>query len=313
MGSSSTSSRFCLPADITDIVIDHIYDDKPTLLSLALVSRQWRWCAQYHLFYSMRLRAVDSDYHAYLERFVQFIQSNTDLAKFIRELTLGRKPQHATHPTLNLSWLINTLRFLPSLRTLILHSCTLDASNMCMSALPPTPAPGPTLQKLVLSCLRADISTFHIYLSSIHVRNTLHLLSIAVIPSSSSTAPHTNADTGTALTRSLTPEWDIISSVQSLTLELAAFVSRSTLSYYDSLLGRARSLTRLDIGPIFETEAQFDHLAGYLKHSGGALRHLRLELCCSTIPPETTNAGAIHLLHVMKPRLCRMYLMLRGL
>ena len=76
------------------------------------------------------------------------------------------------------------------------------------------------------------------------------------------------------------------SSVQSLTLELASYASKSTLAYFDSLLKMAPSLTHLDIGPVFEREGQLDRLVECLSQCGGTLLSLRLDLSRSIIPAQ---------------------------
>jgi hypothetical protein len=108
-----------LPQEMTAYILDFLHDDKQALLCCSLVSRQWRFAAQHHLFSEVAVRSGES--------FLQFIESTLvsgTISVNIRRLTLDAKlpwqvqwgPQSRTL-TVNLAMVLNSL---PNLNALAL-------------------------------------------------------------------------------------------------------------------------------------------------------------------------------------------------
>jgi len=281
------STAFVLPAEITDIVVDHLYNDPTTLFALSLVSRQWLWCSRYHLFYSIRLRSKEENYSEYLEKFTAFVKERPDVATRIREVTLGRKPLPSnSQPVIRLTWILYFIPLLPSLRTLIIHSSELHSSEILTASLPPRPI----LRKLVLSRTWADLETYCHFLSCIQIQHSLELLHatmiqhplellhVAMMPSRNPHVPNTSLPP-TLLSHT-------IPSVQSLTVELDSFVNASSLALCKAIFAHSHSLISLDCGPVFDFDIYFHDLFDYLRDNGRTLLFLRLDLCSPVIPEE---------------------------
>ncbi|KAJ7288695.1 hypothetical protein C8J57DRAFT_1494967 [Mycena rebaudengoi] len=73
-----------LPAELEELIIDHLHADTHALATCALVSRAWIVVSQYHLFGSVTLRLI-----ARSERFVLVSQSPlATISPFVRNLAL---------------------------------------------------------------------------------------------------------------------------------------------------------------------------------------------------------------------------------
>lgn len=66
--------RARLPQELTDIVIDHLHNDKTSLIACSLVSHDWLWSARYHLFYDANITTFNEKRD--LEAFLQAVTSS---------------------------------------------------------------------------------------------------------------------------------------------------------------------------------------------------------------------------------------------
>lgn len=108
----------CLAQEVADMIIDFLYDDKPSLRACSLVCTSWVRSAQYHLFYSHRVEARH-DQGGYTEQFKK--PSQEPLRSYIRELTLAAGPIHSLSPELTGDTVVYALESLPRMRSLKLR------------------------------------------------------------------------------------------------------------------------------------------------------------------------------------------------
>lgn len=80
-----------IPPELTDIIIDHLYNNKATLRSCSLVGRQWTPAAQYHLFHTI---STSEYYVPQSRRFAQLLEASPHLGPYVREvdITQGHIP-----------------------------------------------------------------------------------------------------------------------------------------------------------------------------------------------------------------------------
>ncbi|KAI0325888.1 hypothetical protein GY45DRAFT_174953 [Cubamyces sp. BRFM 1775] len=120
-----------LPLEILLLVLRHASDEKLTILACSLVSRSWREMSLPHLFSSLTIkRSFDYD------DFIDFLASNPNLARYVRELKLGHLPVQSSifpdrtiRPTLTPTSLSRITTKLPRLQALVLRSVRLDAGD----------------------------------------------------------------------------------------------------------------------------------------------------------------------------------------
>lgn len=159
-----------VPTDIIEVVVDHLYDDKPTLAACTLVSRAWLRRSRFRLFKSVTYRAP-SDGSGFTP-FLDFLRSSPALASLIRELILdgtipvdipsstdNQEPQDRDkdHEIISHSSLIDILDSLPALYDLELrhvwftrpHTWTNDELRRFEAG----PVREISLRKLVLRCI----------------------------------------------------------------------------------------------------------------------------------------------------------------
>ena len=117
-----------LPTELTDAIIDHLHDDKPTLLDCSLVCSSWLESSRYHLFRSIRIRGDDPG-RGYPE-FIAFIDGSPHVHKYIQEVCFrvagalaSRPPEIRSVGPYLLSFVLETL---PSLRSIILDNVSWD-------------------------------------------------------------------------------------------------------------------------------------------------------------------------------------------
>ncbi len=121
-----------VPPELTDMVVDHLHDDKPSLSACSLVSRSWLCSARYHMFHSLNIRGL-SVVEGF-ERFLRFLDSAPDVWMFVKELRLlghiVSSSPHATHFChLTPLALLSILSKLQSLRSLTLEGLSWDSSE----------------------------------------------------------------------------------------------------------------------------------------------------------------------------------------
>ena len=81
-----------VPLEIIDHIMDHLWDDKKSLLACSLVRRQWMFSATYHLF--RRITVTDDVACRHFYHFAVFLRSDSvrRIGRCIRELHLQSHP-----------------------------------------------------------------------------------------------------------------------------------------------------------------------------------------------------------------------------
>ncbi|KDQ59761.1 hypothetical protein JAAARDRAFT_205736 [Jaapia argillacea MUCL 33604] len=101
-----------IPGEITDIIIDHLHNDHPTLRSCSLTCRDWVASSRSHLFRVITLeRAGDA------RRLQQLMTTSPGLAQYVRQLVIS-------DPNVDSSWMAEILHLRPcfeQLEGLLLH------------------------------------------------------------------------------------------------------------------------------------------------------------------------------------------------
>ncbi|KAI0326150.1 hypothetical protein GY45DRAFT_1374176 [Cubamyces sp. BRFM 1775] len=113
---------YSLPIEVLDTVFEH--SSKSTLLACVRVSRLWRDCSRPHLFASLTIYR-DASY----DDFFSFLDANTDIARYVRDLTLGRGHgawERGAHPLVSIKLLIDLMHKLPRLQELRLQDVQFD-------------------------------------------------------------------------------------------------------------------------------------------------------------------------------------------
>jgi len=82
---STTKNTHTLPSELTDTIIDYLYDDKEALAACSLVCRSWVPGSRYHLFCSI---TVVADSHLAFGPFICFLESVGEAVSYIKELNL---------------------------------------------------------------------------------------------------------------------------------------------------------------------------------------------------------------------------------
>lgn len=80
-----------IPQELCDEIIDHVYDDVPTLLACATTCRSWVWRSQKNIF-----RVVSVNNAARFERFTRLVKSSERLASYVRVLTIAKARRSKT-------------------------------------------------------------------------------------------------------------------------------------------------------------------------------------------------------------------------
>lgn len=81
--------ELCVPQELLDNIIDHLYDDRGTLLSTCLVSRSWAPSSRLHLFRTITLRCPNHTDGSTFSQFVIFATTHPEMAAFIRTLKIS--------------------------------------------------------------------------------------------------------------------------------------------------------------------------------------------------------------------------------
>ncbi|GJE97862.1 hypothetical protein PsYK624_140840 [Phanerochaete sordida] len=136
-----------LPTELTDAIIDHLHDDKPSLQNCALVSSAWLESSRYHLFYAVRVRG-ELPGRSFAE-FLAFLAAAPHIRDTIRELTFRVNGKIAAHPPatrcVGPHILATVLKTLPALRALALDNVSWDRNLIAggdgrtVAAWPPAP------------------------------------------------------------------------------------------------------------------------------------------------------------------------------
>lgn len=132
-----------LPLELVEHIINHLFDDKATLTSCALVARSWLEPAHYHLFSSIR-----HDLHAYPWRtsnLGSFLILTPHRAKYVRELDFRKvidgecesEFSKSHKPVVYSRFMVSLLSSLPNLTTLNLATIPFSGEKDAFESLPP--------------------------------------------------------------------------------------------------------------------------------------------------------------------------------
>ena len=117
-----------LPTELTDVIIDHLHNDKLSLRNCALVSNAWLNSSRYHLFYAIRVRG-ELPRRSFTD-FVIFIGSTPRIRDHIRELTFRINGGLASQPPaircVGPYIFASVLKSLPMLRAISLNNISWD-------------------------------------------------------------------------------------------------------------------------------------------------------------------------------------------
>ncbi|KAF9526870.1 hypothetical protein CPB83DRAFT_857133 [Crepidotus variabilis] len=280
-----------LPQELTDHIIDHLYDDSASLRSCALVCHSWLPPSRYHLFAKVSLKATSAQAEpSYLvercKRLHRTLVESPEIICNIRELEICEgSPLHHPHPDVqgSTTW-VTTERSLTGLFKILTHVRRFDFS--ATSALYWTLLP-PTFQKALCTLLSSPSLTYvriHSWvfpnsaaLSSLlsHCKNlkAFGISSTAVLTDNhtDSQLPPDQVNTNNDATISVTEHQEI--SLDVLTLD---FVTFSYLEYWllsNNSLVNIRSLRELRVANFYDASV-VDKL---LQAVGGSLEHFHLK------------------------------------
>ncbi|EKM57177.1 uncharacterized protein PHACADRAFT_254761 [Phanerochaete carnosa HHB-10118-sp] len=127
--------------ELVDMVIDHLHDDKASLVACSLTSRMWRNSSQYHLLDSITLLGVTSERG--LEAFLAQAQQSSRIRHYVRELRIyGEGSWFGKYNAAELRQLcfgpksLHSLAQMPALRRLFLYDLLWDSRRDGPSGLP---------------------------------------------------------------------------------------------------------------------------------------------------------------------------------
>lgn len=141
-----------LPAELDDIIIDHLHDDSLTLSQCALVRRSWLPAARYHFWNNLRLNCSLDE----LNRLSTLISSSPDVRHYVRTVVVMQKKGEACQ-WYDLGLLYHTLSIisqLPNLTTLTLDGLWFGASKH--GGLEVSSISSPSVRKLCISTCSFD-------------------------------------------------------------------------------------------------------------------------------------------------------------
>ena len=123
----------CLAVELTDMIVDHLWDDAPTLRACALVSRTWLDASQYHLFRAIHLVGVGSGSPRSLDAFLHFLERHPRVKGYVRVLDVTGHRRYSPHHHAKSTCLrprhITALATLPFLKQLVLTSVVWSGEN----------------------------------------------------------------------------------------------------------------------------------------------------------------------------------------
>lgn len=136
-----------LPTELTDAIIDHLHDHKPSLQNCALVSSAWLSSSRYHLFYALRVRG-ELPGRGFTD-FLAFLDEAPHIRDYIRELTFrvngGITSRSPAVRSVGPYILASVLKSLPALQAISLDNVSWDrnlitgADGRTVEAWPPAP------------------------------------------------------------------------------------------------------------------------------------------------------------------------------
>ena len=147
MRSASSSTRPAPPPrphipylapELTDTIIDHLWDDPKTLVRTALVARQFLDASQHHLFSSVRLSGVEPTRRHGVEAFLALCaESKGRIGRYVREVEVAGDRWYGHAPSVRKACLgprhLKEMVRMPFLRKLTLTSVVWDrdAEDVC--------------------------------------------------------------------------------------------------------------------------------------------------------------------------------------
>lgn len=126
---ADAARQMSFPAELEDMIIDHLKDDKKALANCSLVCQSWRPRSRYHLFSTVSLELSREDGEERARRFSMFLGLNPHVRTYLRNLHLAGdvSPIPVTHMQEGI--LAGVLERLPRLETLTMHSFQLVAGT----------------------------------------------------------------------------------------------------------------------------------------------------------------------------------------
>ncbi|KAF8478336.1 hypothetical protein JB92DRAFT_3280461 [Gautieria morchelliformis] len=83
---SSSSTKYILPGEMIDQVIDHLHDDPPSLRACCLTCRAWAPSARFHIFHDIVSDAERADGLA------EHLETSPHISPLVRSLTINGHP-----------------------------------------------------------------------------------------------------------------------------------------------------------------------------------------------------------------------------
>lgn len=135
---SSGSEAFYLPQELVDEVVNHMFDDKPTLFQLCMISRTWMISSRHHLFSTITIRSAHYTDGRAFESFIGFAQPRPSISSHIRTIRLVstrypavKKRTARKRPAVSTQTLWNLLDVLENLECIQLLGIDLLPSGLC--------------------------------------------------------------------------------------------------------------------------------------------------------------------------------------
>ncbi|GJE86424.1 hypothetical protein PsYK624_025040 [Phanerochaete sordida] len=133
-----TPSTPRLPPELCDMVIDHLFDDKPSLAMCSLVSHSWLRAARYHLFDSICVHC-EKDANAF-ENFLGYLRSTPSIRAYIKDVCFdgfheGDPEAEELEDTLESTYLSAVTALLPAVHSYTFINCqwgrSADEASAC--------------------------------------------------------------------------------------------------------------------------------------------------------------------------------------
>lgn len=128
-----------LAAELTDMIIDHLHDDKASLSNCSVVSRQWLDASQHHLFHTVRLVGVTSQWG--VDSFLQLLERIPRLSQYVRTLEVLGDRWYSPHQHIKASCLgpthLAAFMSFPCLRNLTFTSTVWDSDRVAQMPMLP--------------------------------------------------------------------------------------------------------------------------------------------------------------------------------
>ncbi|KIP02590.1 hypothetical protein PHLGIDRAFT_122343 [Phlebiopsis gigantea 11061_1 CR5-6] len=255
-------SSASLPAELEDIILDHLHDDRKALAACSLVRRSWLPASRYHYWRKLRLECSSNE----LDRLDRLFTLFPDVVGHVRDVIFSRTKNELfkTYDLTLIYALLVALTKLPALTSVSLKGLRFYSGHTPFSL-----SRGPTLHTFrrlcITSCTFADFTDITYLRAIFPMLTALHLDEVwwgsyaSASPPSTSPQTHTPFQSLTELTvgdcfsRSRVFDWLLTSSSQLDGLETLRL---PMMCVYDSrlpelLAAAGTSLRHLDIGSAY--------------------------------------------------------------